>query len=53
MPIRTTAALAGEALDLLRKYGLSGMAGVLLRSECIEAIELLKRVRTRTHRHRP
>jgi hypothetical protein len=45
VPLRTTAALAGEALDLLRKYGLSGMAGVLLRSECIEAIELLNKVR--------
>jgi hypothetical protein len=48
-PLIVTAALAAEAMDLLRKYGLSGMAGILLRSECIEAVELLKEVINEDH----
>lgn len=38
--------LAGEAVELLRKGGsLAGVAGLLLRHEYVEAVELLKKVR--------
>jgi hypothetical protein len=44
--VAATAVLAGEAVELLRKGGsLAGVAGLLLRHEYVEAVELLKKVR--------
>ncbi|EWM24606.1 Lipase, class 3, partial [Nannochloropsis gaditana] len=43
-PLRSTTALAGEALELFSRYGYAGVAGVLLRHEHVEAVELLKAV---------
>ena len=42
--VRSTTALAGEALELFGRYGYKGVAGVLLRQEFVEAVELLKEV---------
>ena len=50
---RATSALAGEALEVLGKYGLSGMAGVLLRREFVEAVEVLKEVAGVDRHHWP
>ena len=43
-PLRTTTALAAEAMELFGKYGMAGMAGILLRHEFVEAVEMLKQV---------
>lgn len=33
-----------ETVDILKRYGLSGLAGVLLRKDFVEAVETLKRI---------
>jgi hypothetical protein len=33
-----------ETVDILRRYGLSGLAGVLLRKDFMEAAETLKKI---------
>ena len=33
-----------ETIDILRRYGMSGLAGVLMRKDFVEAVETLKRV---------
>ena len=33
-----------ETIDVLRRYGLSGLAGVLMRQDFVEAVETLKRI---------
>eukprot|EP01035_Chromulina_nebulosa_P021317 gene21317-27619_t len=38
------AKIAIETLDILKRYGISGLAGVLLRQEFVEAVETLKRI---------
>jgi len=43
-PLSTTAAIAVETIDLLRRYGLVGVAGILLRQEFVKAVELLCKV---------
>eukprot|EP00596_Hydrurales_sp_CCMP1899_P009831 CAMPEP_0119037604 /NCGR_PEP_ID=MMETSP1177-20130426/6057_1 /TAXON_ID=2985 /ORGANISM="Ochromonas sp, Strain CCMP1899" /LENGTH=1390 /DNA_ID=CAMNT_0006999107 /DNA_START=105 /DNA_END=4274 /DNA_ORIENTATION=+ len=36
--------LALDSIDILKRYGMSGLAGVLLRKDFIEAVETLKRI---------
>lgn len=38
------AKIAVEALDILKRYGMSGLAGLLLRKDFVEAVETLKRI---------
>ena len=39
------ASVAISAVDILRRYGMSGLAGVLMRKDFVDAVETLKRIR--------
>lgn len=41
-PLSATASFAIETVDIIRRYGLAGMAGLLLRQDFMEAVEALK-----------
>ncbi len=44
MAVTYPAMMAAETLELLRKYGLVGLAGILLRNDFMEAVEALKQI---------
>jgi hypothetical protein len=44
MALTYPAVLAAESLEILRKYGLIGIAGILLRKDFVEAVEVLKQL---------
>lgn len=45
------ALVAAESLEILRKYGLVGLAGILLRNDFMEAVEALKQITSMDERY--
>ena len=38
------AAIVVNAIDIVKRYGMSGLAGVLMRKDFVDAVETLKRI---------
>ncbi|CAM9160256.1 unnamed protein product, partial [Ectocarpus fasciculatus] len=51
MALTYPALVAAEALEILRKYGLVGLAGILLRNDFMEAVEALKQITSMDERY--
>lgn len=43
------AAIVVNAIDVVKRYGMSGLAGVLMRKDFVDAVETLKRISGMVH----